>query len=432
MGNNMKNELVICIPTFQNPIYIEEMLEKYIGLFSELEISVILADSSSDRTIQSIYEKHIQSNDNIYYQKYPSEISSNEKVYLELKRVSEETDFQYVWVCSDAVRFDELLLRGVCGAIKSQPDVVALCRHEYSANGIYYTNDIQFFFETYNYDMTLYGAFILNCHRMIISAPWSEYYNKYIFGLGSNYSHVAFLFEQLVRVNNPRILIMDLPKGMLRVSGKKRYSSWEEDAYNVVFIGWYNMIKELPREYNKEKAFSGCYFEEAVSRMPEWMANGQITNEQYKEGRFLFEDILGVKYDFKQKRLINEEELFRQYRELEDFCKKTKRKVMYGTGRIAHRYIRVFGIERLGIEAFIVSGQESEGDYYFYGLPIYGVEDFGWDEDVSIILALNIDNTLQVLETIKNRGICFDNIFTYPQINHVYASGFERKLKEII
>ena len=102
-------KIVICIPTFNRPLVIKELIVKYGEYFEKLGYDLNIYDSSdNDETQQICYNLGL-----IYKFKYihmSKTIHSNTKVY----RIYQDKDllenYNYIWIWSDSIRWSENIL----------------------------------------------------------------------------------------------------------------------------------------------------------------------------------------------------------------------------------------------------------------------------------------------------------------------------------
>lgn len=439
-------KLLVCIPTFNNPEFVKEILELEFQWYWNLDISLCIADSSNNDDTQIIVETYKEENDNLCYIRFPTDIQSNDKVYRIYQMVNKEFDCDYLWIRSDALRADELLLKSLPYYMSLEYDMIVT---NYAGNwrrGIWETSDLQLFFKKYAWTCCLYGDVILRSATMLDNADWSYYTNKYLKKERMNFSHVCMYFEQLLNNEIERgkasILIMDIASNLYWGTPKKTKSAWHSDIFQIWLEYWPNAIEALPD-----------YYTEKESAIQEWGKNEIYYSERYL-AELEIERILSwevyVKYKPRIKKYsgvpverfekaakgywrdnlpqwpTNSEE----YIKLDSFCKKYKRIALYGCGRKARRYFEYLSARGVTIVCFLVSDKKKEkNEGVFIGHDVINISEFVFEEDIGIVLSLSKEYQEEVYPIIIENHL-EKNTFAFPFLDYEGWGG-ENVLSEL-
>ena len=72
-------KLAICVPTYNNPTFIRDILEGEFSLYSELDYCLYIADSSEDNDTEKIVSCFQKKSSNLFYERFPADMRISRK-----------------------------------------------------------------------------------------------------------------------------------------------------------------------------------------------------------------------------------------------------------------------------------------------------------------------------------------------------------------
>ena len=409
-------KIVICIPTFNRPLVIKELIVKYGEYFEKLGYDLNIYDSSdNDETQQICYNLGL-----IYKFKYihmSKTIHSNTKVY----RIYQDKDllenYNYIWIWSDSIRWSENILYKIKNT--KDFDFVVLNHRDKENVGDRIYESPQNLFEDAAWQMTLYGATIVNTNTILKNIQWEKYENKYLTPDCINFSHVCFYFERMRKLRSPQIMHYSINTNELMVSSLKGESGWYKDIFFIWWECWYNAVNKLDGYYNK-----GVVIKKLGRLSGYFTAKGMIILRI--DGKYSLN--VFVKYFMRIKRVTDVSlcKMFLialmpkklafyyinlNYKKLIIHIKKLSRKYsrlyIYGCGSYARVVANKFNDWGIYFDGFCVTKKECN---HFMGKEVVQYSPLLLkDKNVGIVLGMNNNNSCQVLELffketeIKNR-----------------------------
>lgn len=437
-------KLAICIPTYQRPDFIDELLSNEISVYQKLAIDVYIIDSSNDDETREVVAQYKKNFTNIFYYKFPAYMHSNAKVYRIFQMTSEIIKCDYVWVRSDAYRCYLPIMSAIIKWLELELDIYVLHRRpRYKEDFSFIIKDPQELFEQCANTMSLYGATILNVNKMIVPADWNYLSERYLTDDRINFSHVAFYFEMALKTNGFKALVINVPGSMFYPTAKKRIvkSFWYKDSIKMWLHNWPNLIESLPECYaSKEYVIKDATYEMFLPSTLKHMADiGILTDDIYSAYREdikkytdipdgYFADAAGKKeFDILDRNVFYE---LRECRELLLFVKNFDNIYIYGCGIKGKRYaeyLKAFDVE---FEAFVISDNDKAsliGE--FLGHKVVGIDGLQLEDDAGIVLGLDAVNQAEVYPVLEKMNL-LDNTFSYPD-SYAYIKYVKEELDSL-
>ena len=415
---------IICIPTYNRPEVIEELLIRYQKTYDRLGYDIAIYDSSDNNATENIVRNY-QYKYNLSYFRIDTDVHSNAKVYYIYKWFEEQDNYEYIWLQSDSIRWINDALEKITNIVDlGNYDLIIPNYRDVEGIGDREYNDINGFFEDCAWHMTLYGATIVK-KTVIKNTNWKTLERKYMRADRINFSHVGLYFEQISRMPLFQAFHISLPKYSLISSLHKKEPGWRKETFFIHFKVFPNVINDLPEIYHNKEA---VIKKEAIN-------SGELTIEGIKKLRSIsvldFKSFVTYNIDFRKysnvgipsiflwsvlpkwlakRRLSQNKANMRLSKDLRSFCSKYKNIYIYGCGAKADRYATMLEDMNIQYNCFLISkGQEDKMNLsasLFHGKTVTEITDEHINApDNGIVLALNPINTKQVLDSLKNKNI---------------------------
>lgn len=403
------NNIAICIPTYGRSDVIEELLIRCGKYIKESGYDIYIFDSSKDNNTEKVCKKY---KDRYVsgYKRIDSSVHSNAKVYM-IYQDSELLDkYDYIWICSDSIRWSQKVLKSIKNYKDS--DFIIVNHRDKEEIGCREYSDINKVFQDAAWIMTLYGATIVNTKTVLRDVDWKKYEKKYLLPECINLSHVCFYFERMAEMKKVKVGHISVSKYELAASPLKSHSGWHDEIYKVWWEYWYNAIMKLPDVYtDKESVIKkhGVYSEifnfNAMLRLRAAKRYGLAVFVKYVKRIPLVTDVSLLQMlliavtppTLVEYRLKKPQRKF--VKNLKRFVKKYPKIYIYGCGNdagVAADFMKSQGIDYKG---FCVS-QIGINITAFRGKQVVEYNDsLLEDGKVGIILGMHEKNVIQVLDS---------------------------------
>ncbi len=427
-GINMSGEgkLAICIPTYKRADIVGELLDEYMEIYSALGADMYIYDSSEDGFTESVVKEFQKNFSNLFYVKMPSRLHSNMKVYMIFQEYGFRKEYQYVWVCSDSIRWEQNVLDAVAEKLNSSLDMIVVnYRDEEKLGDRYYESPFVFFKEC-GWHLTLYGAVLLKADTMLKNVNWNELMERYNIPERVNHSHLGFYFEHILELEQFSAVHLSFPTGSLRSSKFKDFSGWRKDTFFVFGYCFPHTIHALPSYYNKAKKTvilkNGKYADILNERNLLTLREDKLFDINiYWEYRSKWRGLTDLPLwkikkiatmkpkKAKKKRVKGSlwKHVKREWQmlQLKHFVKRYAVIYIYGAGMCAVRYSGY--LEKMGVPyaGFVVTHKD-ENKEELNRHPVFSLDEIDKkDEKTGIILGLNPKNKKEVMEELQKRNI---------------------------
>lgn len=423
--NLMRFSILICIPTYNNPNFIKEIFDTELKICRDLNFGIEIDDSSTnDETAQVV--RPFLKDPYVLYHRYPSDISSNEKVYRILESVDQD-NVNYVWIRSDALRASEMLLKYLHLRIAEGFDLILTIYQDTLNAGVQKVDDPQYIFENYAMWMCLYGSTVLRTDTFLSSVNWNYYRDKYISSIPSAlpFSHVCFEMERMLELSIFHGLILNLTEDFYTGTSEKKKSLWNSITFQLWLEIWPDAINMLPAIYkNKEKvikSFGTNTYYYTLQSLNQYASEGILTKEVLDHYNIRIQKYAGVSMELFQS-VLNNKKISNPniqndnmiFKRIFEFCNQYNDIVIYGCGGISRQW--TYYLDSIGkfIKAFVVSDENrvNEVGKKFLNRPVITLEKLKKEYlGEGVILALNSGNQYQVYWNIQDSRILKNCLF---------------------
>lgn len=418
---------VMCIPTYNNPLFLSELLTDRAETYCQHEIDIIFFDSSEDSASEKIVREYAADHDNVAYKRLDDELNevpvsmqSNTKAYYILKHFSEPSDerYEYLWICSDALRFSDEALDRIDSYISAgKYDYIMLNSHEEQYRGDRLYPKPADFIKDNAWWMTWYGTTIVRIDTVLAGVDWDYYFDRYLRESSYNYSHLAFYAERTFMLNSFSAVSIDIWPGGLMISENKIGSGWINDVFHILFDVWPHVINMLSDKLDCTKETTDNMYRYSHSFTFEQLyhlrACGKFTNEVYeahkewiqimvRKGDVEIRKVLALEPDVISERLIRIWDNFMKFYDNHDSI------VIYGAGYFARIYAALFNQKGLAFRGFIVSNT-ADNPTELMGKPVTEVDQTDFcAEKTGIVLGISEPYIEEVKATLDMAGVRAD------------------------
>lgn len=424
------SKLAICIPTYGNPDFIDELLSQELSLYLQNNVLLCIFDSSIDNKTKLIVDKYQSHFSNLFYFHLDSDIHSNDKVYS-IYSLAEKYKFcDYIWIRTDARRiysaFFELLLKKLTDSF----DFLILNNEAHFDESIKIYTDINNLLADCAWRTTAYGDTILNVSKMLTNNDWNSLKKLYGSDATINFSHVCFYFHKLSLINNPVVLFIGVPVELFYGSPLKKEPSWKKEHFKIWSKIWPAAILSLPDCYlmsSKMAAIRGLGKNTWIFSRNQLDALAKehiLTEDVFSQYKDSFEEYSGVPvfwfYD------ASKGYVFAKNDSLKDFCNHYKTIVIYGAGKIAKNVMATLNYYNIPFDAFIVSGDVACS--VIENHPVVSINDYLFTENTGIVMGMNFQNRMEVLCSLGERHL-LSQTYGYST-DSKYLDDFFRKITD--
>lgn len=408
----------ICIPTYNRPDAIDELLSRYSALYKELGFDIHIFDSS-DNDWTSIAVGNYAAYGGVFYHRMDSKIHSNRKVYIIYKDFIDE-EAEYIWVQSDSIRWNEAALNRIVAAIeRNEYDFIIPNYRDVEAVGDQSYEDANDFFRDCAWHMTLYGATVIRT-SVLQHADWTDLEAKYCVDNRINFSHVGLYFELISKMEHFKAFHIGLPEYSLTSTQFKRESGWRQDSFFIHCECWSSVISVLPSIYRDKKEVikkqGRCSGDLTIAGLKRLRAERILNMDVYRKYHSVWKDVsdipLGVLRLLSitppaivKKPVTISRNVRRVKKRIKKFCQNYDHIYLYGCGEKGNIFAFYLESMQISYEGFLISkGKRDKAS--LHGKPVQEIDDdLLQDEQNGIVFALNELNTKQVLESMSGKTI---------------------------
>lgn len=408
-------QLAICIPTYNQPEMIQEMLIRCLGMYTEAGIDIYIYDSSPGSETDSIISEYQVDYQNIYYSHLPADTHSNLKVLGAYQEIIEMKKYAYLWLCPDYIQLTRQGMECVLDHCRTGFDICVLNYRDVEHIGEKRYTDIDMFFLDCAWHMTSYMATIIRL-ASFDDVEWEKLYERYTIPKRITHSHVALYFEQLAKMSEVKAVHIPVSSVHIRISPYRKESLWKNDVFLIWCDYWPDMIRALPERYqHKEEVIKKLGVNTGILA---WNNFIELRRENiYDIGIFYkyrkeWKNLTNVPCGFlwglaaipaKTAILLRRPNLKRRLliRRLQRFCTEHKTLFIYGCGFMAQKTSSLLKELQVRPCGYVVTDRSGEKQK-FHGLPVSECGELPYpNSEVGIIMALNKENTVQVMKERK-------------------------------
>jgi len=406
-------KLVMCIPTYNSPLIIEDTLNIISEKLKYINVDVYICDSSTNEETKNIVDKWKDKFSNIKYKKYPSDMPSNMKVYNIFKEFSKNQQYDYIWLIRDYTTYNNEQIDIIMSKLVFDYDIIVVRKYSYNQlEKKEYTDKNTFFTDNF-YALSMYGAAVLNINTILKNVDWNYLEIKYMNHKCINLSHEALYFEQISRLNSFKAVNLGIMQFETRRSKYKTNSAWINDSIRIWSECWVETILSLPDIYNEGKTsvikgnFDNPFSVDKLLECRKKCAYGIKLFLKYRKWIYQVDSNCKKKYlliAILPKCLVNiVADLIESYR-VKKFYKMYNTIAIYGAGLYGKIYSSFLKKHNLKFDYFLVT-QKRTGNNMLMNHNIISISDISFDEaKVGIIVALGYFDRMEVVNYLEGQG----------------------------
>lgn len=414
-------KIAVCIPTFNRSQIVNEFLIKCSEDYMNYGLDIYIYDSSTNNETEDIVKLWMEKLDCLYYNRVPSCLHANMKVFKIFQQQGLRIPYDFIWVCGDSLRFNREALSSILPNIIPKYDMIEVNGIDVENLGTMVYDDCNKYFRDCAWHLTLFGAVILNTKTMLSGVDWKYYESKYSTGEFINFSHVSFYFNKLASMKSFRALHLSLNPYLSTSSALKENSGWYKETFHVICCGWVNTIKNLPSCYKDKKDAMikfGKYTMLDTKNLLKLREDGHFDINIYKQYRLVWKEVcdipiikiylismMPVLMSRYVQNIMKYFKTFKSRKHLYKFLKLYSEIIIYGAGKKALKYGKYFSEEKILYKGYCVT-ELGNNNSEILGHPVYGLADIEESlNNVGIVLALNPINAEEVIQMLQSKGL---------------------------
>jgi len=402
----MDRKLAYIIATCDRPELIQEFCDTVASYYSDFFDIYIYDSSKSDET-----ELACKKFEYVRYIQCSKGISLPEKVYDILVDFSKRSEYSYIWLASDSLRYKKKGIDRIVNAVNSEAyDMVVLDHFNYNGDNEIY-DDVDSFFQNCIWMTTLLGSVILKRGSMLQQFDKVLYHRIFCDSEIIDWSINYFYFHKASTVENFKALQLNT-NGQINFSFRKKNNYWRKNAFKLYCEEWGRLFDLLPVCYtNKEKVLRQSAYDAIIgdeSAFIKLRIDGIFSLREYVKYKKIWEKISYVKkgvlfsialtpkiiykipFFFKSKLLLHK---------IRKLKKRYETVIVYGIGAQGYRFSEYAKLHGIDIDLYCTSrkkGQES-----FCGYPVVEFDDLKKLGNIGVILAMTPYNCKEVLRKLR-------------------------------
>lgn len=252
--------IAYCIPTYNHPEVIDDILSKSIELYQKYHMDVYIYDSSADNRTQDVVTAYIVHGfDNLYYIKVDESVGIDDKMLMIFSGYGQKKEYKYIWPVKDRVYVEECTLKCVTENIENGYDAIFLIASLHPT----VTESCRYVPEVYDDPAELYGAWgwlatsmnvtVFRVQTMLADVDWKEFKEQYFFNGESYFDQFVVLFHSLAQRQKCSVRIIPPKKAKFYTSSLGK-SSWTARTFHVWANLWLKANDALPSCYDRYKS----------------------------------------------------------------------------------------------------------------------------------------------------------------------------------
>lgn len=253
--NGKTKKLAVCVPTYNHPDVVDDVLSKSIRYYYEMGVDVYYYDTSADDKTKDVIEKYQnQGYDNLYHIALAPENDYNDKIYSIMTGQGRQTKYEYVWPVKDRVFATPDCLRIIMESLNSGYELVftgvlnADNQPDYPA--VTYSSPVNFYHDWGWLATSLHSTIYSETFASFAKEEWRKQKEEY------RNCHELFVFIFDCLAGNPNMRVRVLREAKIRfLESPISKSMWLSDPFRIWKDCWIAANEALPACYNSQKAY---------------------------------------------------------------------------------------------------------------------------------------------------------------------------------
>lgn len=246
-----EKKLCVCIPTYNRCEAVRYVLDTELKIFEEYGIDIVICDSSEWSKIKVLIDRYQQIGvNNLFYKKYDSSISSNEKVF-QIFEWAASSKYSFIWLIHDHTVCNEDAARYLIQRLDENIDFYLL-NMQAGNYAVERFEDLNEFLLKGAWRLNSFGASVINTRTFLKDVNWGKMRKKYGGRKTLNYSHIGFYYERAAEMPDLNICQIFFERKDFLDFYRDRGISWSSDTLRICLECWGEVITRLPEAYTKK------------------------------------------------------------------------------------------------------------------------------------------------------------------------------------
>ena len=250
-----KKSIAYCIPTYNHPDIIEEILQAVGELYKSNNIDIYIYDSSNNYNTFWVAKRFAeQGMVNLYYIKIDDSVGFDEKLMMIFQGYKLQHKYKYLWVVKDRVCVYDTTLQIVLQETDNEYDAifldVAADSTKPEVKPVYY--DAGEFYKQAGWIASSMNTTLYHYDKLLKDIDWKEFKERYFFDGENEFDHFCVLFHALGKKENIKVRYLTGDKVQFAESHLGK-SLWMKRAFKTWGKLWIKVNEALPDCYELYK-----------------------------------------------------------------------------------------------------------------------------------------------------------------------------------
>lgn len=251
--------IAYCIPTYNHPQVMEDVLGKCLPLYQKYKIDVYVYDSSTDNKTCEITETFMeQGYQNLYYVRVNPSVGIDDKMLMIFSGHGLQKNYRYLWPVKDRAFFGERTLKKVTELAGEDYDAIFLTlalhpflREEGFSTPKFFDSPAKLYVR-WGWLATSMDATLFHVGKLLKDTDWEGFRERYFFDGENCFDHFSVLFHGLGQQEKcaVRLVTFDDIDSYVSPLGS---SSWGPRIFHIWADMWPKVNEALPAVYDEYK-----------------------------------------------------------------------------------------------------------------------------------------------------------------------------------
>lgn len=427
---SFRYKLALCMPTYNRCEVVQDFLERCADNYTSAGIDIYIFDSSDNDNTKIVVEKWNQhSSYQINYIHMSSDIHPNVKVLKIFEKFGSNDLYDFIWLSGDAIQYSHNGIKQIISSLDIKYDILDIYYKDCENIGKKEYSDCNEFLKDCAWELTLFGASILNTNTMLKNINWEELIFNSCKEDIVNFSHVSFYYNQILQVENFLALRLPVNTCDFTSSFYKKESGWVNNTFEIFCVSWLKTIEGLPSVYDPSKSI-------AIKKHGRYVMLRNPHDFYLLKKRNIYNFKVFLKYR-KQLPKVSDVPLFKlmlvaitpikllkavfycgkessekKIKKLIDFCRAHDNLYIYGAGKVGFEMANFLLKHQQAFKAFCVTN--SSGNLStMLDRPIYSIDNLSESQkkDAYFIISIGKNRLNNVFDTLAQYGFNTDNVY---------------------
>lgn len=401
-----EKKMALCLLTYNRAEIVKSFIEKEIDILSEVDIDLIVYDSSELEETKKVIEAYnFQGYRNLYYKKTDSRISSNVKFFNIAANVS--STYEYVWLSHDHTVFDSGVLKYILECLKEKPDFVYL-RKQCVDYKCVIENNLNEFAMKAAWQLGRFGAAIIRNDTFLKKVDWEQMALKYLTDKRLNFSQIGLYLEQLSLMDKPCVMTLEFPRESFYDLFRFQKASWDDETIRICLESWGEVISALPDSYTDKVSLLQTIDKYFLSKnkIVELKRIKQYNIKAYfKYNKWIRQIVPEMKKDFLMAAVLPCSFLQWIYSrntisKIKKACRKGQKVCIYGAGKHGMEYAQYLFDCKIKVDGILVTSTKGN-PMEIKSIPVYSASEYLSVHEAFVIIAVAKEYQEEIIKYLK-------------------------------